>query len=91
MSIEGNNLFDTEIYSVNIEKDTLLLSPHTLDYIYESTPTGDVIGVYFKDPRAGACFLALTPAAAQHVAAHLSAMVADLPRLRREWDERSAD
>lgn len=77
---------DSEIYNVTIEPDTLLLSPKSFDYIYERANQNDVIAVYFDDARAGKCFIALTPAGAQHVAAHLSAMVTDLPRLRRAWE-----
>jgi hypothetical protein len=78
----------SEITTVTRPTGTILVNPCSLNYTYDRVNGQDILSVLLDDKRVGALMVTLTPDAARHVAAHLSAMVDDLDALRAEWDRR---
>ncbi|BBZ38576.1 hypothetical protein [Mycobacterium conspicuum] len=79
---------NAEITTVARPADTILVNPQSLVYTYDSVNGQDIISILLDDKRVGAVMVTLTPEAAQHVTAHLAAMVGDLGGLRAEWQRR---
>jgi hypothetical protein len=79
---------DAEITTVIRPPETITVNPTGLAYTYDRINGQDVISILLEDRRVGALMVTLTPEGAQHVAAHLSAMVGDLDALRAEHRRR---
>jgi hypothetical protein len=82
---------EEEIYTATVPEGTITISPSTPEpeYLYYRADGRDLIGLRFEDRRVGSLFLALTPHTAQHIAAHLQAMLGRLDQLRTESEERN--
>lgn len=77
-----------EITTVTRPAETIMVNPQGLAYTYEQVNGRDIISILLDDKRLGSLMVALTPEGANHVAAHLSAMVGDLDALRAEHQRR---
>lgn len=77
-----------EITTVTRPSGTILVNPSGMAFVYDFINGEDVLSLLVEDKRLGALQVALSPAAAQHVAAHLTAMAGDVTALRAEWHRR---
>jgi hypothetical protein len=73
----------TEITRVVLPEDTVTVPVHSLDYTFHHIDGQDVIGLVIGSQRTGTIEYLVTTTGAQHIGAHLMAMVADLDALRR--------
>jgi|GEM_PF-3716435 len=80
---------DAEITTVVRPPETIVVNPTSLGYTYDRVGDQDIISILIEDRRVGALMVTLTPEGAQHVAAHLAAMVGDLDALRAEHGRRT--
>lgn len=85
---DKENHVQHEITTVTRPAETILVNPREMAFTYDSVNGQDVISILLDDKRVGALMVTLTPQAAQHVAAHLAAMVDDIGGLRAEWQRR---
>lgn len=79
---------DTSLDLVTLPRDTITVAARSLDYVYRNINGEEAISLVVGTPNIGTIDVMLTPDGATHVGAHLHAMVADLPRLRQEWQKR---
>ncbi|WP_051288853.1 WhiB family transcriptional regulator [Mycobacterium sp. URHD0025] len=78
-------MHDNDIEPITLPPDTITIAATSLDYVYRYINGQDVIGLLVGSDRVGTTETLLTPEGAQHIAAHFTAMCADLDRLRAEW------
>jgi len=82
-----------EVYGVNPSDDTIIITPvEDIAYVYQPTQYGDdLICLYFTDAKVGEIFIPLTTVTAADISAHITTMLAQLPALRAQHQQRDGD
>ncbi|OCB14151.1 hypothetical protein A5717_11615 [Mycolicibacterium porcinum] len=78
-------MHDNDIEPITLPPDTITIAATSLDYVYRYINGQDVLGLLVGSDRVGTTETLLTPEGAHHVAAHFTAMLANLDQLRAEW------
>lgn len=79
-----------EVDEINYSRGTVTVAPTSVTHTYQLVNGEDVLGLLVDTSTLGPFLIAITPDTAQHIAATLDAMVADIPRLRAEYQAREA-